>query len=175
MFGIEVIDVHDETVFDEWYAVTRASTTHGRRAPSIFTRDAVAYVHRNPPRQARFAVAAVDLGGSDGSAAPPIIGTASIELPLDIDTETAEVDLNVLPAERGRGVGAALWEWTVAHCRRAARSVFQGEVNVPDGVLEQDWPGPAASLPPTLKTTSSWMPPRLTPSWRPDWARSRPL
>ena len=142
MFDIEVIDVHDETVFDQWYAVMRASTTYGRRAPSVFTRDAVAYVHRNPtPKRARLAVAAVNRSGLQASTAPPIIGTASIELPLDVDTETAEIDLNVLPGERGRGVGAALWEWTLAHCRSADRSVLQGEVNVPEGVLGQDWPG----------------------------------
>lgn len=142
MLDIEVIDVHDTTVFDEWYAVMRVSTTHGRFAPSVFTRAAVAYVHRNPtPKRTRLAVAAIDRQGSRGSTAPTIVGTASIELPLDVDTETAEVDLNVLPTERGHGVGAALWEWTLAHCRSAGRSVFQGEVNVPEGVLEQDWPG----------------------------------
>lgn len=88
MVDIEVIDVHDDIVFDEWYAVIRASATHGRLAPTA-----------------------------------------------------AEVELNVLPSERGRGVGAALWEWTLAHCRGADRTVFQCEVNVPDGVSEQGWPG----------------------------------
>lgn len=77
MVDIEVIDVHDDIVFDEWYAVIRAS----------------------------------------------------------------EVELNVLPSERGRGVGAALWQWTLAQCPGADRTVFQCEVNVPDGVSEQDWPG----------------------------------
>lgn len=142
MLDIEVIDVHDERVFDEWYGAMRVSTTYGRFAPSLFPRNAVAYVHRNPtPERTRLAVVAIDRQGSRGSTAPMIVGTASIEFPIDVDTETAEVDLNVLPAERGHGVGAALWEWTSAHCRSAGRSVFQGEVNVPERVSEQDWPG----------------------------------
>lgn len=142
MVDIVVIDGDDDALFDEWYAVMRASATHGRLDPSVFTRDALAFLYRHPtPKRARLAIAAVEPDRSGGSDAARIVGTASIELPLEVDTETAEVEVNVHPCERGRGVGASLWEWALAHCREAGRAVFQCEVNVPIGVAEHDWPG----------------------------------
>lgn len=35
MVDIEVIDVPDDIVVDEWYAVMRSSAKHGRLAPTV--------------------------------------------------------------------------------------------------------------------------------------------
>ena len=160
MLSIQVVNVFDDDVFDEWYTVMRTSVTHGRSAPTVWTRDALAFTHRDQtPKRRRLAVAALEtdraadptttetngdcrhLRQPAASTGQKIIGTVSIALPLHLDTETAEVEVNVLPTERGRGVGAALWDWALAHCRNEGRTVFQCEVNVPEGEAEQAWPG----------------------------------
>lgn len=139
MVAIEVVDVNDDEAFDEWYAVLRASATAGRTAPTVWTRDALAQVHRTPPgRFERLAVAAVDRSRASGE---QVLGVASLDLPLKDDTQTASVEVNVRPDVRGAGVGSALWEWTRQRGVDAGRSVFQCEVNVPEGETEQSWAG----------------------------------
>ncbi len=139
MVLIQPVDPHDEDAFAQWYAVMRTSATHGRTAPTVWAEATLAHWYRHPnPRRSRIALAAVD-----ESRAPDdqVVGVASVELPLDVDTETAEVDVEVLPTERRRGVGSALWDAALEACRAEGRSVLQAEVNVPVGVRDQSSPG----------------------------------
>ncbi|MEO7752276.1 MAG: GNAT family N-acetyltransferase [Terracoccus sp.] len=139
MVRIQPVDPHDEDAFAQWYAVMRASATHGRTAPTVWAEATLTHWYRHPnPRRSRVALAAVDESRAPGAR---VVGVASVELPLDVDTETAEVDVEVLPTERGRGVGSALWEATLEVCRAERRTVLQAEVNVPVGVRDQSSPG----------------------------------
>lgn len=138
MVMIDVIDVHDETLFDDWYAVMRAAAIEGRRAPSVWTHEALSFIHRNQTEQRRRVALAAR---TKGAGARRVLGTASVELPLDEDTETAEVSIHVHPSERGRGVGAALWGAVLDLCHEGGRAVIQTDVNVPVDRTEASWPG----------------------------------
>ncbi len=139
MVTIQTVDPHDEDAFAQWYAVMRASATHGRTAPTVWTEPTLAHRYRNPtPQRQRLALAAIDETRPPGD---QFVGVASVELPLDVDTETAEVDVEVRPSERRQGVGSALWDTVLERCLAEGRTVLQSEVNVPVGVRDQSSAG----------------------------------
>lgn len=59
-----------------------------------------------------------------------VIGVAGLELPLTENLDLGWCEIDVLPGERRRGVGRALWEAVVDRARAAGRSRLGGEVNV---------------------------------------------
>jgi GNAT superfamily N-acetyltransferase len=124
------IDPSDEPLFDEWYAVLRAGAIVDREAAIIVSHDALAYSLRNPgPAKTRLAVAAFD---SDR-----IVGAMLFEYRLEEALDTVEVEIDVPPAERRRGIGHALWTWATTRAGELGRTIFQAEVEAPS----EPWPG----------------------------------
>lgn len=128
------VDPQDEAGLSAWYAALRAGATAGRAAPLIATYGSMAVSFRQPgPRVRRLPVAAVD--------GDRTVGALLLDLPQTENLSIAHVEIAVPPAERGRGVGAALWEWTRQRAAAAGRTVLQSEIHVPAGETVETWPG----------------------------------
>lgn len=70
-----------------------------------------------------------------------VVGSVLFELPLKEDLKVAEVEIDVPPEHRRRGIGTALWAWAADRAAREGRTVFQTEINVPEGHSLESWPG----------------------------------
>ncbi|WP_112245624.1 GNAT family N-acetyltransferase [Kribbella monticola] len=124
MITVRELDPSDEPLFDEWYAVLRAGATAGREAAIVVGHQALAYSLRNPgPARTRLPVAAFD---SDR-----IVGAMLFEYRLEEDLDAIEVEIDVPPAERRRGIGTALWNWATTRAAELGRTIFQTEIGAP--------------------------------------------
>ncbi len=113
--------VTDESDFAQWHGAVRAAYLEGRHAMWWSSLDQTRSSHATPSRhRRRFAVGAFDRG--------TCVGGFELVLPDDEDTHTAEVELGVVPTERGRGVGTALWDAAVKRCLQQGRNVAQTEL-----------------------------------------------
>lgn len=134
-----MLDIHevlpgDPDAFACWYDALRGGALAGRVDATIFSWESFASSLSSPsPVRRRLAV-----GAWSGAVC---VGAVLLELPLRSDLETAEVEIAVPPAHRGRGVGASLWEWALDRARAEGRTILQAEVHVPDGVSLESWPG----------------------------------
>lgn len=128
---IVVIDAHDDDALAAWHAVESASVRHERpfALQRSFTALASSVQHPNPWRR-RILLAAVD-----GTA---MVGVADLVLPTAENTHLADLEVNVAPQHRRRGVGTALHEWADRLRRDESRTTVLGELCVPIGA---DGPG----------------------------------
>ena len=134
MLEIREVDVHDDGVLMAWYTAVREGGSAGRTAPLIFTYASLAASFRDPgPNTRRLPVAAVEDGAT--------VGALLIDMPLREDRDTAAVQIHVPPAERGRGVGAALWAWALDRTAGEGRPITNAEVDIPSGRTPASWPG----------------------------------
>lgn len=131
---VREVDPFDEPTFDVWYAALREGATADRSAAIISSHASMAYSLRNPgPIRSRIPVAAFD--------GDRLVGAMLFELPRREDLDTVEVEIDVPPAERRRGIGTALWGWARSRAADEGRTIFQTELAVPVGFTPQTWPG----------------------------------
>ncbi len=140
--GVAAVDPHDDDALRAWYSAIDAGARADRDSPLVSTYAAFTFTMRSPgPRRRRLPFAAYDGSGR-------VLGAMLVELPLTSDQDTVEVEIEVPPAHRRRGVGRALWDHAAALAGEQDRTIAQTEVHVPTGHTPETWPGSrfAASL-----------------------------
>jgi ADP-ribose pyrophosphatase YjhB (NUDIX family)/GNAT superfamily N-acetyltransferase len=131
---VREIDPADEELFDSWYAVLRAGATADREAAIVTSRETMAYSMRNPsPRHSEVAVAAFESG--------QLVGAMLLDFPLEGGQDSVEVEIDVPPANRRRGIGTALWGWARSRAAAEQRTIYQTELGIPEGFTTETWPG----------------------------------
>ncbi|MFK4086341.1 GNAT family N-acetyltransferase [Kribbella sp. NPDC020789] len=126
------IDPADPVLFDQWYDALSAGARAGREAAILQTREALAVSLRNPsPLKARLAVVAQDNG--------QVVGSMLFEYRLQDNLDAVDVEIDVPPEHRRRGIGTALWQWAETRAAQLGRTIFQTELGVPSA----PWPGSA--------------------------------
>jgi ADP-ribose pyrophosphatase YjhB (NUDIX family)/GNAT superfamily N-acetyltransferase len=132
VISVREIDPADLALFDEWYDALRAGVVAGREAALVVTREALGYSLRNPsPLKRRLAVGAFE--------DDRVLGAMMFEYRLTDNLDTVEVEIDVPPQHRRRGIGTALWQWAVTRSAQLGRTIFQTEIGVPS----EPWPGAA--------------------------------
>ncbi|MEV6270742.1 GNAT family N-acetyltransferase [Kribbella sp. NPDC051936] len=118
------IDPADLALFDEWYDAFRAGAVAGREAALVTGPEALGYSLRNPsPLKRRIVVGAFE--------DDRVLGTMLFEYRLNDNLDTVEVEIDVPPAHRRRGIGTALWQWAATRAAQLGRTIVQAEVAVP--------------------------------------------
>lgn len=134
MIKVREVSPSDESAFAQWHSALAAGALFGRVAATVSSLQELTDSLAVPsPVKRRAAVAAL-LGGE-------CVGAMLFEMPLQSDLDTVLVEIDGPPLHRGRGVGAALWEWAERRTSEAGRSIFQTEINVPTGHTLESWPG----------------------------------
>ncbi|HEY0474198.1 MAG TPA: GNAT family N-acetyltransferase [Kribbella sp.] len=134
MITVREIDPADSDAFDSWYDVFRAGATADREAALVSSHDALAYSLRNPnPLKTRLPVAAFD--------GDQVVGAMLFEFWLQDNPDSVDVEIDVPPAHRRRGIATALWGWARSHAASVRRTIFQCELAVPAGFTTETWPG----------------------------------
>jgi ADP-ribose pyrophosphatase YjhB (NUDIX family)/GNAT superfamily N-acetyltransferase len=129
---VREIDPADLALFDEWYDVLRAGAVAGREAALVVGREALGYSLRNPgPLKRRLAVGAFE--------DDRVLGAMLFEYRLNDNPDAVEVEIDVPPEHRRRGIGTALWQWAVTRAAQLGRTIFQAELGVPS----EPWAGAA--------------------------------
>ncbi|MEU4290357.1 bifunctional GNAT family N-acetyltransferase/NUDIX hydrolase [Kribbella sp. NPDC026596] len=132
MISVREIDPADLALFDEWYDALRAGAVAGREAALVVGREALGYSLRHPgPLKQRLAIGAFE--------DDRVLGTMLFEYRLTDNLDTVEVEIDVPPQHRRRGIGTALWQWAVTRAAQLGRTIFQTELGVPS----DPWPGAA--------------------------------
>ncbi|CAN5644927.1 GNAT family N-acetyltransferase [soil metagenome] len=132
---ISPVDPHDDDALRAWYAAIDAGARADRDCPLVSTYAAFTFTMRSPGRRRRrLPFAAYDGAGG-------VVGAMLVELPLTSDLDTFEVEVDVPPAHRRRGVGRALWAHAKALAAEHGRTVAQTEVHVPAAHTPATWPG----------------------------------
>ena len=130
MISVREIDPADLALFDEWYDALRAGVVAGREAALVVEREALGFSLRNPgPLKRRLAVGAFE--------DDRVLGTMLFEYRLTDNLDTVEVEIDVPPQHRRRGIGTALWQWAVTRAAQLGRTIVQTEIGVPS----EPWPG----------------------------------
>lgn len=136
---IRVVDPYDDGLFQAWYAAMHAGATTGREAPKVVTYEALSASLRTPTARKKRTTYGAFVDDT-------IVGTAMLDLPMNENRHLAEVDINVPPAQRGRGFGAALFDRVHTVATNEHRTTFLTEVNVPAGLGVDEWPGSRFAL-----------------------------
>ncbi|MET7281548.1 GNAT family N-acetyltransferase [Kribbella sp. NPDC005582] len=124
------IDPADPVLFDHWYDALRAGAVAGRAAALIGSRESFAVSLRDPsPLKARLPVAAFD--------DDQVVGAMLFEYRLQDNLDSIDIEIDVPPEHRRRGVGTALWQWATTRAAQLGRTIFQTEL----GVAADPWPG----------------------------------
>jgi GNAT superfamily N-acetyltransferase/ADP-ribose pyrophosphatase YjhB (NUDIX family) len=124
VISIREIDPADLALFDEWYDALRAGAVAGRVAPLVAAREALGYSLRNPgPLKTRIAVGAFE--------DERVLAALLFEYRLADNLDAIEVEIDVPPAHRRRGIGTALWQWAVTRSAQLGRTIVQAELAVP--------------------------------------------
>ncbi|GAA0589144.1 GNAT family N-acetyltransferase [Kribbella sandramycini] len=130
MIDVREIDPADLVLFDQWYDALSSGALAGREAALLETRQSLAYSLRNPsPLKRRLAIAAFE--------DERVLGALLFEYRLSDNLDTVEVEIDVPPEHRRRGIGTALWQWAVTRAAQLGRTIFQTELAVPS----EPWPG----------------------------------
>ncbi|HZX07440.1 bifunctional GNAT family N-acetyltransferase/NUDIX hydrolase [Kribbella sp.] len=130
MIVIREIDPADLALFDEWYDAFHAGAVAGREAALVESREALGYSLRNPgPLKTRRAVGAFE--------DDRVLGAMLFEYRLADNLDAVEVEIDVPPQHRRRGIGTALWQWAVTRSSQLGRTIVQTELGVP----ADPWPG----------------------------------
>ncbi|HVX43453.1 MAG TPA: GNAT family N-acetyltransferase [Mycobacteriales bacterium] len=139
MVQIHEVDPHDEPAFRAWYDALERGATAGREYPLISSYAAFVSSLRTPgPDLRRTPIVALDAAG--------VVGAMLLERPLKEDLQTIEVEIDVPPEFRRRGIGTALWQWARKYAAEHDRTVFQSELNIPAGQTLRTAPGGAFAL-----------------------------
>ncbi|QNE21724.1 GNAT family N-acetyltransferase [Kribbella qitaiheensis] len=125
MITAREIDPYNEPLFDEWYAVLREGASADSEAAIVTSHEAMAFSLRDPTT----VKTRVPVGAFDGER---IVGSMLFEYRLQDNLDTVEVEIDVPPAERRRGVGTALWAWATARAEELGRTIFQTEFGAAD-------------------------------------------
>jgi GNAT superfamily N-acetyltransferase len=105
---------------DAWYAVYRAGASADREAAILIGQETLLFSVRTPgPLQKRHLV-----GAFDGER---VVGAMLFQYRLQENLKTVEVEIDVPPAERRRGIATALWGWARAKAASGHRSIFRCE------------------------------------------------
>ncbi|MEV5966845.1 GNAT family N-acetyltransferase [Kribbella sp. NPDC051952] len=130
MISVREIDPADLALFDEWYDALRAGAVAGREAPLVVEREALGYSLRHPgPLKQRLAIGAFE--------DERVLGAMLFEYRLTDNLDTVEVEIEVPPQHRRRGIGTALWQWAATRSAQLERTIVQAELGVPS----DPWPG----------------------------------
>lgn len=130
MIVIREIDPADLALFDEWYDAFRAGAVAGREAALVEGHEALGYSLRNPgPLKTRRAVGAFE--------DDRVLGAMLFQYRLADNLDAVEVEIDVPPQHRRRGIGTALWQWAVTRSAQLGRTIVQTELAVP----ADPWPG----------------------------------
>ena len=114
MITVREIDPADPVLFNQWYDALRAGAVAGRAAAIIESHDAMAVSLRDPsPLKRRLSVAAFD----DGQ----IVGSMLFEYRLQDNLDSLDIEIDVPPEHRRRGVGTALWQWATTRAAQLGR------------------------------------------------------
>lgn len=128
---IDPVDPHDDAALRDHWAVTEAAQREGRPYALLESYEARVSSLRNPGGSyRRLLLLARDSG------AP--VGAAFLGLHLEDNAHLADLEIDVHPASRRRGVGRALHDRALEIVREAAGTTVLGEVSVPTGA-EGDW------------------------------------
>jgi len=132
MITLREIDPFDEPLFDAWYAVLRDTALADSASAIVTGHEAMAFALREPPAAKKY----LAIGAFDGER---IVGTLQFEYRLEDNLDTVEIEIGVLPAERRRGAGTALWNWAAEQAAGLGRTIFQTEF----GAADESAPGMA--------------------------------
>lgn len=124
---IITVDLADEASRRAWFAIEQDVVRHDLRdgwERSYESFEASALQPDNPYRQV------VRLAALDEDA---WTGTAEVGLPVRDNVTTADVEIAVLPAARGRGAGSALFERVEQVCAEHGRTTLFSELHLPAG------------------------------------------
>ena len=125
MITVREIDPLDEPLFDAWYAVLRDAVLADSESAIVTSHEAMAFALREPPAAKKY----VAVGAFDGER---IVGTLQFEYRIEDNLDTVEIEIQVMPAERRRGVGTALWTWAAERAAELGRTIFQTEFGAAD-------------------------------------------
>ncbi|WP_117209028.1 GNAT family N-acetyltransferase [Allorhizocola rhizosphaerae] len=133
---IRQLDPHDEPQARQWYEALYEGAAAGRVAPLVVSETALLTSLRSNDTNPGY-----DRCGFGAWEGPRCLGTAMVDLPRADNTHFAEIDINVRPEDRGRGVGAALYDAALAMARAQGRTLVWNEVYVAPGLSLSDSPG----------------------------------
>ncbi|MFC9693064.1 GNAT family N-acetyltransferase [Kribbella sp. NPDC056951] len=130
MITVREIDPADPVLFDQWYDALRAGAVAGRSAALLGTRETFRVSLRDPsPLKTRLAIVALD--------DDQVVGAMLFEYRLQDNLDSVDVEIDVPPSFRRRGIGTALWQWAATRAAQLGRTIFQTELGVPS----TPWPG----------------------------------
>ncbi len=127
---IRALDPFDDVSAGNWYAAMYAGASAGRVAPPVVGAASELTSLRTNDSNKTYDRRAY--GAWDGDAC---LGTVLVALPRN--GHVAEVDVNVPPSHRGRGIGSALFAYARTIAETAGVTTITDEINVPDGALDQ--------------------------------------
>jgi GNAT superfamily N-acetyltransferase len=124
MVAISELDVGDDAALRAFWDVEQAAQRADRSLPVLTTYERrVQMVRRPAPRVRRILLAAYD--GSE------LVGTAELSASNRDNLHVAQLEVNVLPSHRRRGLGRALHDEAVRRGHADGRRTFIGEVCQP--------------------------------------------
>ncbi|MEV6969277.1 GNAT family N-acetyltransferase [Hamadaea sp. NPDC051192] len=128
---IRRLDPQDVTAAAGWYEAFRSGGVADREAPTFFAAESVLGPLRD--NEARHAYGAW--------AGDTCLGAALLHLEKPPNTHLAEIELNVPPAYRNRGVGGALFDTAIGVAADDGRTRCSTELNVPRAYTLDSFPG----------------------------------
>ena len=139
--GVAVVEVdpHDDRLLRAWHDAFRDGASAGREAPLVTAYAELAASLRDPGQRLRRLPYAALEGGR-------VVGALLLELRLRDNRHLAELEIDVPPEHRGRGVGAALFARADAVARAEGRTTYLCELHVPTGAHLEQEPGPRFAL-----------------------------
>jgi GNAT superfamily N-acetyltransferase len=120
-----VLDLADEPGIRAWHAAGLAVHRHDRPDAPFWTEDEVVHLLRPDDPEEKFLPLVAEQ--ADGA----VVGTAIVFVPLEDNLDKVYVQLSVLPAHRGQGVGDALMEQVVAAARSEGRELVLVQAYLP--------------------------------------------
>jgi GNAT superfamily N-acetyltransferase len=131
---VTAVDPADADALVRWYEALHAGATDARPVATVpGLNDLRVTLRERGPARERQALAAEDAGET--------LGAALLMFHLAENPNLAEIEVDVPPRHRGRGVSTALLTECMARARASGRSTYITEVNIPDGYDLDTWPG----------------------------------
>lgn len=121
-------------MLEGWYQALVAGAAADRQWPLLSALDEFRASFLDPhPHRSREPWAAY--------AGDQVVGAMLLEFPRKDNLHLAELEIDVPPQRRRQGVGAALWRAAEQRIREEGRRTVLSELNVPDGVADDEHPG----------------------------------
>jgi GNAT superfamily N-acetyltransferase len=134
MVQISALDVDDDDALRAYWDVEQAAQRAERRHPFLRSlRQLEQQVRRPGPYYERTLLTAYDEG--------ELVGVAEVGWPLGSNEHMAEMEVDVLPGQRRRGIGRALHDEGLRRVRAAGRTTLSGEAH-----QGGDRPSPSAAF-----------------------------